>query len=476
MKLSLPTRNQLPTHDSFPGRDLASPSGVPARKGASSESGYILLFVYAMAATIAITLYMELPRAAFEAQRDREQLLIDRGEQYSRAITLYVRKFQRYPANFDALDNTQNLRFLRKRYVDPFTGKDDWRVVHVGPGGVFIDSLVYNKKKDPNAKEPEAQNFITELQQTGGNQVDPNQGGVNLATRQRPSDQPGAPGDPNNPQQAGLPQQPGVVPAGFSQPPGVVPGGLPQQLGFAQAGFAQAGMQPGIAQQGIQPSPQPQQFDANGQPIPAQPAVPLPPGVQVPPGGQLPGFPPTPGAATQAQFADRGFQPQQFGANGANSIPPTGANMINQLLTTPRPGGLNGLGGQPQTPTPPGGIPGVPVAATATQTPVAQTIGGGIAGIASTRTQEGIKVYKDKKKYNEWEFVYDVTKDPTKNGGAGQIPAATQTGNPASPQQQQQIQQMQQGFQQAQQQQQQPQPPGGPPAGPPAGPPPGPLR
>ena len=150
------------------------PSGVPARKGASPESGYILLFVYAMAATIAITLYMELPRAAFEAQRDREQLLIDRGEQYSRAITLYVRKFQRYPANFDALDNTQNLRFLRKRYVDPFTGKDDWRVVHVGPGGVFIDSLVYNKKKDPNAKEPEAQNFITELQQTGGNPVDPN--------------------------------------------------------------------------------------------------------------------------------------------------------------------------------------------------------------------------------------------------------------------------------------------------------------
>ena len=59
------------------------------------------------------------------------QLLIDRGEQYSRAITLYVRKFQRYPANFDALDNTQNLRFLRKHYVDPMSGKDDWRVVHV---------------------------------------------------------------------------------------------------------------------------------------------------------------------------------------------------------------------------------------------------------------------------------------------------------------------------------------------------------
>src|ERR1700722_41716 len=116
------------------------------RRG-SPESGFAVLFVYAMAATIAITLYMELPRVAFEAQRDKEQLLIDRGEQYSRAITLFVRKFNRYPPDFDALDNTQNHRFLRKRYVDPMTGKEEWRLIHVGPGGVFTDSLVYNKKK-----------------------------------------------------------------------------------------------------------------------------------------------------------------------------------------------------------------------------------------------------------------------------------------------------------------------------------------
>ena len=81
-----------------------------------SESGFALLFVYAMAATIAIMLYLELPRVAFEAQRDKEQLLIDRGEQYSRAIALFVRKFNRYPPDFDALDNTQNLRFLRSHY------------------------------------------------------------------------------------------------------------------------------------------------------------------------------------------------------------------------------------------------------------------------------------------------------------------------------------------------------------------------
>src|ERR1700749_4261338 len=147
-------------------------------RGTNPESGFALLMIYAMAAIVAITLYMELPRVAFEAQRDKEQLLIDRGEQYSRAVMLYVRKFNRYPADFDALQNTQNLRFLRRKYVDPMTGKDDWRIIHVGPGGVFTDSLVYGKKKD-GKETTEQQNFITEMQQTGGNQTGTNQQGVN---------------------------------------------------------------------------------------------------------------------------------------------------------------------------------------------------------------------------------------------------------------------------------------------------------
>jgi len=156
------------------------------------RSGFALLFVLAMAAVIAVMLYMAMPRVAFEAQRDKEQLLIDRGEQYSRAVNLFVRKFNRYPADFDALQNTQNLRFLRKQYVDPFTGKQEWRLIHVGPGGVFTDSLVYGKKQDDATKEQ--QTFITEMQQIGGNPVDPNApAGVNMATRLRPSDQPGAP-------------------------------------------------------------------------------------------------------------------------------------------------------------------------------------------------------------------------------------------------------------------------------------------
>ncbi|HWE53734.1 MAG TPA: hypothetical protein VG273_28345 [Bryobacteraceae bacterium] len=380
---------------------------------AQSQSGYALLLVLAMAAVVAITLYMEVPRVAFEAQRDKEQLLIDRGEQYSRAIQLYVRKFNRYPPDFAALESTQNLRFLRRRYTDPMNSKkpdsdqDNWRIVHVGPGGVFTDSLVYNVKKDGQAAPAEKQTFIIEMQQTGGNPVDPNQAQINPADRRRQSTQAGMPTDPNNPN--GYPAVPGsqpVLPPGFQLPPGAqMPPGLP----------------------GTQSS--------NGSPLPGQmPAggVPLPPGVQIPgvntPAGQFNG---------------------QTNGQSSGGPPSAAVNMINNLLTTPRPGGFAGLNGAPSvdqfgnplpgmTPNPQGAVqPGAatvtPGIGTAAGQPMAQTIGGGIAGVASKITQDGIKIYKDQKTYNKWEFVYDITKDTTRNGAA-QMPQQTPPpGTPIAP-------------------------------------------
>src|SRR5437762_7680715 len=116
------------------------------------QKGFAMLLVFVMAATVAIMLYKELPRVAFEAQRNKEQLLIERGEQYSRAIQLYVRKWKKYPATIDDLESTNQLRFLRKRYIDPMSGKGEWRLVHVGPGGVFLDSLV-NKPPSLDKKD-----------------------------------------------------------------------------------------------------------------------------------------------------------------------------------------------------------------------------------------------------------------------------------------------------------------------------------
>ena len=96
-------------------------------------------------------LYEQLPRVAFESQREKEQVLIDRGEQYKRAIQLYFVAFKKYPSKIEDLENTNNQRFLRRRYIDPMTGKDEWRLVHINAAGQYTDSLT---QKPPTPVDP----------------------------------------------------------------------------------------------------------------------------------------------------------------------------------------------------------------------------------------------------------------------------------------------------------------------------------
>ncbi len=118
----------------------------------ADESGFAMLLVFLMASIVAIGLYYELPRVAMEAQRQKEQLLIERGEQYKRAIQLFYKKAGRYPAEIKDLESFQNQRFLRRRYIDPMTGKDEWRLIHI-QNGALTDSLI-NK---PKAKDDQQQ-------------------------------------------------------------------------------------------------------------------------------------------------------------------------------------------------------------------------------------------------------------------------------------------------------------------------------
>ena len=146
-----------------------------------------MLLVFLMAAMIAIALYRELPRVAFEAQRAKEQFLIERGEQYKRAIQLFVRKMNRYPATIEELENTNNIRFLRKRYIDPMTGKDKWRLIHIN-GGVLTDSIIQKNKPGQDQQQPANTNtFIAEGPMLGASN-DPNQQQINPAMRRRASD------------------------------------------------------------------------------------------------------------------------------------------------------------------------------------------------------------------------------------------------------------------------------------------------
>ena len=106
---------------------------VPRSDG---EAGYVLVAVLFLVALILIALAVAAPKISQSIQRDREAELVHRGEQYKRAIKLYYRKFGAYPSSIDQLVNTNNIRFLRKRYNDPMTGKDDWKVINFGQAHV----------------------------------------------------------------------------------------------------------------------------------------------------------------------------------------------------------------------------------------------------------------------------------------------------------------------------------------------------
>lgn len=373
------------------------------RKG--EQGGYALLLVLLMAAFIAINLYMEAPRVAFQAQRQKEQMLMERGEQYKRAIGLFLRTNKsRWPNSIDELENFNNRRSLRKRYIDPMTGKDEWRLIHI-VNGVLTDSVT-NKKQDTQDHLSKG-GSVMELAGIGG--LDSTgQPGVNAANRRRASEggsQVGPDGQPIAGGTAGMPPLPGGASGTPGLPPipgaggttgatgvtgvaGGPPGfggnnGIPGMLGIptAPTGASGAiggsapvsyGLGNGIAAVG------------GGTPVTAPSAGALPGnlsggGVQA---GFNGGFGTTPGMPGAA-----GATP---GANGINISPQAqaaAANLIQGLLTQPRPGGMAGLPTQ-----------GVGIG------------GSGIAGVASKAEGESIMVYNDRSSYNEWEFIYDPMK------------------------------------------------------------------
>lgn len=92
----------------------------------------MLVFVILLAALMLIALAVVAPVVAKDLRRDKEVESAHRANEYVRAIRVFYRKNKTYPVSIDALENTNNVRYLRKQYVDPLTGKADWRIIHVG--------------------------------------------------------------------------------------------------------------------------------------------------------------------------------------------------------------------------------------------------------------------------------------------------------------------------------------------------------
>src|SRR6202140_2067399 len=98
--------------------------------------GYMLITLMLGFALIAIGLLAVLPEIGQQIRRDREEEMRHRGTAYMRAIQHFYKKFGRYPSRIEELENTNNLRFLRKRYKDPInrdaaTGHErDFKLLH----------------------------------------------------------------------------------------------------------------------------------------------------------------------------------------------------------------------------------------------------------------------------------------------------------------------------------------------------------
>jgi len=108
------------------------------QKTRPGEKGYVLLTLLLMVALLGIFALAAIIPIKFEIQRDQELEMIHRGVQYSRAIRAYYKKFNRYPTKLEDLDNTNNLRYLRKHYKDPLNKNRDFRLLHFGEPGVTL--------------------------------------------------------------------------------------------------------------------------------------------------------------------------------------------------------------------------------------------------------------------------------------------------------------------------------------------------
>jgi len=85
-----------------------------------------------MMAVMVITALAVAPAFIQQAKRDREEEMIHRGTEYARAIKKYYKKFGRYPANLEQLEDSNKIRFLRRRFKDPLAKDGQWRLLRYG--------------------------------------------------------------------------------------------------------------------------------------------------------------------------------------------------------------------------------------------------------------------------------------------------------------------------------------------------------
>src|ERR1700685_3183314 len=292
---------------------LSSQSRLPGNRRRNSQRGYVLLTLLLMVSVMTIVALAIVPTIKFEIRRDQEDEMIHRGVQYSRAIRAYYKKFGRYPTRMEDLENTNNLRFLRKRYKDPITGQD-FKLLHYGEVKMGLGGMA---------------------------------GGI-----------------------------PGANPIGGPVNGQTGPGGLSQGSGFGGGSGPGGGSSFGGGSSSF--------------------------------GGGNSGF----GGSSNSGFGSNSSSfgsSNSFGSNGQNQQNQPGQTTAGTDASSPS-SPSSQTPGQPSDPNaPPQSGPGGSISSGQL---AGTTFGGGpIVGVVSSSKKEGIREFNKKKKYAEWNFIYDPSAD-----------------------------------------------------------------
>lgn len=337
---------------------------TPPRRG--GESGYALMFALFLILAILAAASVAVISGKTRGQRQREEEMIFRGEQYKRAIRLYFHKTGHYPQTMDDLEKgLPDLHFLRKAYKDPMnTGDGAWRYIYVNPAGQIIGSVRYANLQQ-----------MALLDMPGG----PNNGTQGIPGLGTPASQL----NQNQSSVVAFSQITGPTTGsggGASTGPGGINSGGGAGLGGIGTGTSDgSGLNPPNPNDPNAPQNQQNQNQQNqSQPNPQgqnqQPQSGF--GQSPQPGGGL-GF--------GSSFGSTGQQGSIFGTFGQSSSSGQGSNgsgNANPLLDMKPTGPVDG--------------------------PV---LGAFLTGVASKVDKKSFKVYHSGKKYNEWEFIWNPLED-----------------------------------------------------------------
>jgi type II secretory pathway pseudopilin PulG len=177
------------------------------------QRGYMLITLMLAMALIAIALLAVLPSVKQQIIRDREDEMRHRGTAYMRAIQHFYKKFGRYPSRVEELEDTNNMRFIRKRYTDPLThdpvsGKEkDFKFLHQQDislnSGIVLPGQTPGLSGIPGQNGAQGQTGVQGQIQAGLAALSSQTGGVQPTLTQNASGNDAETTDPNSPGGAG---------------------------------------------------------------------------------------------------------------------------------------------------------------------------------------------------------------------------------------------------------------------------------